>query len=119
MVLAVVLLALAVGMAQFIPLPAVQFWSIVLLGGPGVAGIWVAGRKWVVQLSPEGETGSLFGLYGMTNKLSLLNVFLFAQLADWTGSYAASVVVLLVSFGTGIVFLLRSGRPGTGRTVTD
>jgi MFS transporter, UMF1 family len=116
MVLAALLLGAAVGVAEFATLRSVAFWSIAVLGGPGVAGLWVAGRKWVVELSPGGKTGSLFGLYGLTNKLSLLNVILFAALADWTGSYSLSVLVLILSLLGGIFFLLRTGRPAeTGR----
>ena len=66
------------------------------VGGPGVAGLWVAGRKWVVELAPPGDVGTLFGFYGFSNKLSLLNLTLFSFLADWTGGYTSSVVVLLV-----------------------
>ncbi len=105
MIFSAVLLGSAVGIAQFSGVEGLTFWSIVILGGPGVAGLWVAGRKWVVQLAPEGETGSLFGVYGLTNKLSLLNFVLFSLLADWTGGYAWSVLVLLVSLGVGIYFL--------------
>jgi len=78
----------------------------VLLGGPGVAGLWVAGRKWVVQLAPKGDVGTLFGFYGMSNKLSLLNMVLFTLLADWTGGYTASVGVLVASLVAGIAVLL-------------
>jgi MFS-type transporter involved in bile tolerance (Atg22 family) len=92
----------------------VAFWVIVLMGGPGVAGIWVAGRKWVVQLAPEGDVGTLFGFYGLSNKLSLMNLVLFTLLADLTGGYTASVGVLILSLSCGIAILLTvpSQRPG-------
>ena len=78
---------------------------MVLLGGPGVAGLWVAGRKWVVQLAPSGKVGSLFGFYGLSNKLSLVNLTLFSQLADLTGSYTPSMGVLVISLILGILIL--------------
>jgi len=113
MILAALALGAAVAAAQFSGSQTVRFLAVVLLGGPGVAGLWVAGRKWVVQLSPEGDTGPLFGLYGMTNKVSLVNAVLFAFLADWTGSYLWSVLVLLLSLAAGIVLLYRAvERPG-------
>lgn len=110
MIAAVILLIAAIGLAQFSGVSTLVFWSIVLLGGPGVAGIWVAGRKWVVDLSPRGETGAFFGLYGLTNKLSILNAPLFALLADLTGGYRCSVIVLLLSLTVGVGFLVSSSR---------
>jgi MFS-type transporter involved in bile tolerance (Atg22 family) len=106
MPLAAVSLALGVAITHFSGVDDVAFWSMVLLGGPGVAGIWVAGRKWVVQLAPKGDVGTLFGFYGLSNKLSILNLILFTTLADVTGGYTASVVVLLASLVAGISVLL-------------
>lgn len=106
MPLAAASLAACVAVAHFSHDAEIAFWSIVLLGGPGVAGIWVAGRKWVVQLAPKGDVGTLFGFYGMSNKLSLLNMVLFTLLADLTGGYTASVGVLIVSLVAGISVLL-------------
>ena len=102
---AAVLLLAGVGAAHFSGRLSAAFWMIVLLGGPGVAGLWVAGRKWVVQLAPEGEVGTLFGFYGLSNKLSLVNLALFTWLADRTGGYTASVLVLMGSLvlGTGVL----------------
>ena len=114
MILSAAALGAAVALAQYSGSDAIVTWSIVLLGGPGVAGLWVAGRKWVVELSPEGRTGAFFGVYGMTNKLSVINVTLFAWLADWTGGYSASVLALLLSILAGIAFLARAGRGRRG-----
>ncbi len=111
MIVSAILLGSSIGIAQFSGLETITFWSIVLLGGPGVAGLWVAGRKWVVQLAPEGKTGSLFGVYGLTNKLSLVNFILFSLLADLTGGYSWSVLVLLVSLGVGVCFLWAARQP--------
>ncbi|MHC4945359.1 MAG: MFS transporter [Planctomycetota bacterium] len=114
MPLAAALLASAVGITHYTSNLDVAFWAIVLMGGPGVAGIWVAGRKWVVQLAPEGDVGTLFGFYGLSNKLSLMNLILFTLLADLTGGYTASVGVLILSLICGIVILLTvpNQRPG-------
>jgi len=111
MIVSAILLGSAIGIAQFSGLEAITFWSIVLLGGPGVAGLWVAGRKRVVQLAPEGETGSLFGVYGLTNKLSLVNFIFFSLLADLTGGYTWSVIVLLASLALGVAFLWSARGP--------
>jgi MFS-type transporter involved in bile tolerance (Atg22 family) len=67
----------------------------------------------VVQLAPPGDVGTLFGFYGLSNKLSVLNLALFTLLADWTGSYTPSVLVLVGSLVLGIVVLFRV--PPTGR----
>lgn len=108
MILAAAFLGAAIGTAQFAADPGMAFWSIVLLGGPGAAGLWVAGRKRVVQLSPKSGTGSLFGIYGMTNKLSLVTFFLFVWLADATDGYAWSVLVVMAALAFGIFCLVRS-----------
>jgi len=105
MPLAGFMLATAIAVTHFSGMKEVAFWSIVCLGGPGVAGLWVAGRKWVVQLAPAGDVGTLFGFYGLSNKLSLVNLALFAILADLTGGYTLSVTVLVASLliGTGVL----------------
>ncbi|MFH1999589.1 MAG: MFS transporter [Planctomycetota bacterium] len=114
MPLAAAALSLSVTITHFSNDTNTAYWSIVLLGGPGVAGLWVAGRKWVVQLAPENDVGTLFGFYGLSNKISLINITLFTLLADWTGGYTASVCVLVVSLLIGIWVLLTvpAVRPG-------
>lgn len=111
MITAALFLGAAIGIAEFFRSEGLTFWSMILLGGPGVAGLWVAGRKWVVQLAPPGEMGSLFGLYGMTNKLSLVNAVIFALLADLTGEYVWSVLVILLSLVVGAGILWRVREP--------
>lgn len=106
MPLAAVMLSVSVSLTHFSGHTEIAYWSIVLLGGPGVAGLWVAGRKWVVQLAPSNDVGTLFGFYGLSNKISLVNITLFTLLADWTGGYTASVCVLVVSLLAGIGVLL-------------
>jgi len=106
MPLAAFFLAASILLTHFIGGKTFTLWTIVLLGGPGVAGIWVAGRKWVILLAPTNDVGTLFGFYGLSNKLSLLNLTLFALLADWTGNYTWSVLVLIVSLTIGIGTLL-------------
>lgn len=106
MPLAAGLLGAAVLLTHFSHTTGQAFWIMVVLGGPGVAGLWVAGRKWVVQLAPPGKVGTLFGFYGLSNKLSLLNLTLFSLLADATGSYTCSVGVLVNSLILGIMILL-------------
>ncbi len=106
MILSAACLGSAIALGHFSGNKDVTFWSIILLGGPGVAGLWVAGRKWVVELSPGTGTGAFFGVYGLTNKLSILNLVLFALLADWTGGYTWSILIVLASLAVGMVFLL-------------
>ena len=115
MPLAAFFLLAGVGAAHFGGRLSIAFWGIVLLGGPGVAGLWVAGRKWVVQLAPEGEVGTLFGFYGLSNKLSLVNLALFTWLADRTGGYTASVAVLMGSLALGAAVLLAVPGAAGGR----
>ncbi len=108
MLLSVGLLAAGLGIAQFLP----GFWLRVLgigtLGGAGLAGIWAAGRQWLLQIVPPAEAGEAFGFYGLAQRASLLTLYPFTALVDATGSYALSVSMLLVVLAAGFEFLRRS-----------
>ncbi|MFA4985910.1 MAG: MFS transporter, partial [Candidatus Brocadiia bacterium] len=60
----------------------VFFWGVVLTGGMGLTGFWIAGRKMIAEYSPVEHRGLFFGLYGMVTKVGALTTISFA-LATW------------------------------------
>jgi UMF1 family MFS transporter len=58
--------------------------SMCVLGAIGLAGIWTAGRQLLIVLSPPEQVGEYAGLYGITNKLSVIGSTTFALVADWS-----------------------------------
>ncbi len=63
--------------------------SLGVLGSFGLSGLWTAGRKVVLLLSPPDRIGEHFGLYGITLKLSVVGSTVYALVADAHGSKAA------------------------------
>ena len=112
MLLSVVLLATGLAIAQFAP----GFWLPVIaigtLGGAGLAGVWAAGRQWIVQLVPRAELGEAFGFYGLAQRASLLTLYPFTLLVDRLGTYAWSVALLLVVLLAGFELLRRTPERG-------
>jgi len=78
---------------------------IAVFGSGGLAGVWVAGRKFLLEIAPEDKVGEFFGLYGITLKLSVLGCTLYAALADWSGSHRTALLSLLAPLVVGIGFL--------------
>ena len=70
-------------------------------GGIGLAGIWTAGRKILIELAPRDSVGRYFGLYGITNKVSVIGCLAFAVVMDAAGPRVAilsQVAPLLFAF---------------------
>lgn len=78
-------------------------------GGFSFAGIWTAGRKRVVELSPPGEVGAYFGIYNLTTKVSVLFSLIFSLIADHFG-FQPALLSLAVPSGLGWLLLLASAR---------
>ncbi|MFC2173732.1 MFS transporter [Acidobacteriota bacterium] len=75
--------------------------SMACFGGLGMAGIWTAGRKLLTELVPQEHLGRYFGLYGITNKVSIFGSMIFGILMDHLGTRIAvfsQVAALLVAF---------------------
>ncbi len=90
----------------------------ILLGGFGLAGIWVAGRKLLVQLVPAGQVGKYFGLYNVGHKLSVFGAVAFGLLADveipgiHAGGYRVGLLAQLVFLTIGLVCIYKVGADG-------
>ena len=84
-------------------------------GALGLAGIWTAGRKLLIELSPRHKLGEYFGLYGISTKLSVIGSALFGLTADWvthwTGSdlsgWRAAMLLQAVPLVLGLGFLAK------------
>jgi UMF1 family MFS transporter len=66
------------------------FTATLVVGGAfGMAGVWTAGRKLLIELAPRDRIGEYFGLYGITVKISVVGSVLYGVIADHWGSRAA------------------------------
>ncbi|MFO1030336.1 MAG: MFS transporter [Planctomycetota bacterium] len=92
----VVALGLALGGGAWFGGGDTTWFTITLVGGGafGMAGIWTAGRKLLLQLAPPDRVGEYFGLYGITVKVSVLGSTLYGMLADAFGSVPALLAQL-------------------------
>jgi MFS transporter, UMF1 family len=80
-------------------------------GALGLAGIWTAGRKLLIELSPRERLGEYFGLYGITTKLSVLGSAVFGMVFDgvskatgdelygWKAALTLQALPLLIGLG--------------------
>lgn len=94
--------------------------AVVGLGSIGMGGIVGASRQWLLRLVPIQEVGAWYGVYGLTGKLSLLSIWPFAKLRDVTGGYGASIALLAVMLGLGVLCFAAVPRSADGaRGVTS
>lgn len=80
-------------------------WVIGNLLGFGLGSLGSANRAFVGYLAPAGQEGSVFGLWGMTFKLSAIMTFPFAWVRDTMGT-PASLLLLAGLVVVGIVLTL-------------
>lgn len=85
--------------------PTWPLWVIGNLLGFGLGSLGSANRAFVGFLSPSGKEGSVFGLWGLTYKLSAVMTFPFAWVRDTTGT-PASLLLLAGLVVVGIVLTL-------------
>ncbi|MCA8939587.1 MAG: MFS transporter [Planctomycetes bacterium] len=87
---------------------------LVLLGAFGLAGVWTAGRKVLLELAPKHQVGEYFGLYGITVKISVFGTTVFGFLmARSSPQLALCALLALLIPGTILLFLVRSPVPAS------
>jgi UMF1 family MFS transporter len=106
-------------------MPLLYALAMGFAGAFGLAGIWTAGRKLLIVLAPRADLGMYFGLYGVTNKVSVLGSTTFALVADIAyrrlaqsgdqteaivGSQRIALAVQVVPILLGLWFLYRIPR---------
>lgn len=84
--------------------PYLALGALLILGSLGLAGIWVAERRLIIELSPPEKIGEFFGLFGMTSKLACFSMTIFAILSDRLG-FRAAILELLIMLAIGLAFL--------------
>lgn len=77
-------------------------WVTILLGGFGAAGVWLAGRRVLVDLAPADRLGEYMGILGATRKASVFGTVLLGYLADRCG-WRVAILALAVPLAGGIV----------------
>ncbi len=93
--------------------------GICVFGAMGLAGIWTAGRKLLIELSPKDKLGEYFGLYGITTKLSVMGAVAFGVIFDQVNShYNNDLLGWKIAIGTqaiplmlGLIFLFKVKIP--------
>ena len=90
--------------------------SLGVLGSFGLSGLWTAGRKVVVLLSPPDRIGEHFGLYGITLKLSVVGSTVYAVVADGHGSKPA-MLTQAIPLLIGLLLLSLVRLPQSGDAV--
>ncbi len=92
-------------------------------GALGLAGIWTAGRKLLIELSPREKLGEYFGLYGITVKLSVIGSAVFGIIYDqatrisgddligWKAALIFQAVPLLLGLGLLMLVKARKSEP--------
>jgi UMF1 family MFS transporter len=104
--LASLLFGLAILLSGLLRSFALFYVAMVGLGSFGIAGLWTAGRKLLVEIAPPQEIGEYFGLYGITGKLSVVGSLLFAVISDHFNPRAA-ILSQLISLSLGAFFLFQ------------
>lgn len=97
-------------------------------GGLGLAGIWTAGRKLLIELAPRERLAQYFSLYGLTTKVSIIGSAVFGTIVDQvtraTGNdltaWKAALYFQAVPLTLGLFFLLlvRKAKPVTDELST-
>lgn len=87
----------------------VALWVTVLGGGFGAAGVWLAGRRVLVDLAPRDRLAEHMGLLGLTRKASVFGTLMLATLADTYG-WRVAIAALAVPLAASLLALRGSRR---------
>jgi len=83
-----------------------QFWLLSLIVALILGGAQAVSRSLFGALIPAGKSAEFFGFYAISAKFaSIFGPFVFAVVAELTGSTRLSILALVVFFGLGIVLL--------------
>jgi UMF1 family MFS transporter len=121
MLAAAALLSAALVCVGLAPNAAFAVSCILGPGALGLAGLWVAGRKLLIELAPPEKLGEFFGLYGIAIKISVVGTTAFAvlsdvlarvpSLAEGAWNFRIAILVQLVMILPGLFLLSRIRSP--------
>ena len=102
-----VLLWIAVCIAGYFMQTEMHFYIIASLVGLVMGGIQSLSRSTYSKLMPETkDTASFFSLYDVTEKMAIvIGLFSFGFIEGFTGSMRNSILVLIIFFALGLLFL--------------
>jgi MFS transporter, UMF1 family len=109
LVYAVCAAALCLGLASMVAFPRnpIARGYLIVSGGVGVAAIWTIGRQLVMRLVPPERHGEIFGVYGVTVKVSVLGTFVFGFLSkDRVYTDAILFEACMLAVGVGLLVWL-------------
>ena len=87
---------------------ALEFWIMGFAVALVLGGSQTASRSLFGSMVPRGKYAEFFGFYTLSHKFSsIMGPFLFALIADATGSERASILVLNILFLAGLALLLK------------
>ena len=84
-------------------------WVTVIGGGYGAAGVWLAGRRVLVDLAPPDRLAEHMGLLGVTRKASVFGTVVLATLAD-SRDWRYAILALVVPLLAGAILLSLAAR---------
>lgn len=101
-----------------------QFFALGFVIGLVLGGSQALSRSLFSHLIPQGREAEYFSLYQITERgTTWLGTFIFGLTLQWTGSYRAAIVSLIVFFVSGSVLLamvnVRRGIAAVGNTPPD
>jgi MFS transporter, UMF1 family len=83
-----------------------QFFALAFVIGIVLGGSQALSRSLFSQLIPDGQHGAYFSLYEISERgTAWLGTFVFGVVLQWTGSYRAAIVSLVIFFVGGAVLL--------------
>lgn len=90
---------------------------ICCFGGLGIAGVWTAGRKLLIELAPRERLAQYFSIYGLTTKVSIIGSAVFGSIVDFVRSstgdsllawrVALATQAIPMALGLGLLLLVR------------
>jgi UMF1 family MFS transporter len=94
--------------------------SISILAGLGLAGVWTVGRKLLIELVPRDLVARYFGLYGITNKVSVIGSTVCGLMLQYFGprwAILSQVLPLLLAFFCMYMMWRSSRDPSLGKNI--
>ena len=91
---------------------------VVVCGGMGLAGIWAAGRKCLLDLAPPDQIGAYFSLYVLSQKVSVIGSLTFFTLAAKV-SYRAAILTQAALLIPGLMLIFAFRYPDRDYAPSD